>query len=125
MEFENKSGIVPVEFKVLIQPDSMEKKTEGGIIRPDILQDREGWAQVKGTLVARGSRAFEDFGRGENKALVPGVRVYFRKYEGILMEGADGSEYRLCNDKDIGAIVTDEAALPSVAGRNRAGLDAA
>lgn len=126
MKYENQSGITPVEFKVLVRPDKMEEKTAGGIIRPDQLKDREKWAQVKGTLVACGDAAFgTPFSDAERKALVPGARVYFSKYVGTLMEGADGEEYRLCTDKDVGAIVTNEMALPSVAGRSRAGLDAA
>lgn len=123
---ENKSGIEPVEFQVLVRPDVIEEKTAGGIIKPNMSHEREQWAQVKGTLVAKGDAAFGDpFSAEEREKLVPGARVYFQKYQGVLMEGADGVEYRLCTDKMIGAIVTNESALPNVVGRNRAGLDAA
>ncbi len=122
---KNESGIRPVEYRVLVLPDVVEEKTVGGIILPDIQQDMQQWAQVKCTLIARGDSAFGDpFSRQEKAALKPGVRVYCRKYEGINIIGADGKEYRLCNDKDIGGIVTNELAASNLRGRSRAGLDA-
>ena len=125
MTFENTSGITPVLFAVLLKPDPMEEKTAGGIFKPDRLKDLEKWSQVKATIVACGDEAFgKPFGEQERKALVPGASVYFDKHVGVMMEGADGQEYRLCNDKEIGALVTDARALPSVMGRSRAGLDA-
>jgi co-chaperonin GroES (HSP10) len=123
---ENASGIRPVEYKILIKPDPVEEMTAGGIIRPQMTQERDQWAQVKGTLVAFGGRAFEDW-QGDREHLIPGARVYYRKYEGILLTGADGEEYRLCTDKDIGGIVENESAVPlhSIVGRAKGGLSAA
>lgn len=99
----NASGIQPLEFKVLILPDDTEKVTPGGIIKPDVLHERHEWAQVRGTLIAKGARAFEDWG---TDAVAVGANVYFAKYQGILVPGDDGKEYRLCNDKDVAALVT-------------------
>ena len=125
MNYPNESGIRPVEFKILIKPDAVEEVTAGGIIKPEKAHEMESWAQVKGTLVAAGSRAFEDFGKDERATLSPGARVYYRKYEGIVLTGADGDEYRLCTDKDVGGVVENESAVPISKGRNRAGLSAA
>ena len=123
---QNESGIAPVEFKVLVKPDTVKKKTAGGILLPDDPREREGWAQVMGTLVAKGESAFSDWSLAEKMRLKPGARVYFSKYQGILMTGADGDDYRLCNDKDIGAIIEDEAALPTgLTGRVKGALSAA
>lgn len=97
----NASGITPLEFKVLILPDDVDKVSAGGIYMPDIRHEREEWAQVRGTLVATGGRAFEDW----PDAPSVGAEVYFAKYQGILVPGDDGKEYRLCNDKDVGALV--------------------
>lgn len=121
---KNESGIRPVEYRILVLPDVVDEKTAGGIIMPDIQKDMQQWAQVKCTLVAKGGRAFEDFDPAERKMLQPGVRVYCRKYEGIMITGADEKEYRLCNDKDIGGIVTNELAASNLRGRSRSGLDA-
>lgn len=97
----NRSGIVPLEFKVLILPDEVEKMSAGGIYMPDTRHEREEWAQVRGRLVAAGGRAFEDWPDAPNV----GAQVYFAKYQGIVVPGGDGKEYRLCNDKDVGALV--------------------
>lgn len=120
--YPNNSGIRPVEFRVLIKPDPVEEVTAGGVWKPEKAHEMEQWAQVKGTLVAMGSRAFEDFSEDEREILIPGARVYYRKYEGIVIEGADGEEYRLCNDKDIGGVVENESAIPTVKARDRSGL---
>ena len=123
--YQNKSGIRPVEYKILILPDSVEETTAGGIIKPLRAHEMEQWAQVKGTLVALGGKAFIDFPEAEREVLKPGARVYYRKYEGIVIPGADGEEYRLCNDKDVGGLVENESAVAFVRARDRAGLDAA
>lgn len=118
----NPSGIKPVEFKVLILPAPVEQRTVGGIIIPDDPHERDQWAQVKGTLAAKGGRAFEDWPEDDQPYI--GSLVYFRKYEGILIMGADGKEYRLCTDKDIGAVVEDEKAFGPARGRTKGGLGA-
>ena len=103
----NESGILPVEYKVLILPDEVPEKTESGILyRPETAREKEQWAQVKGELVEVGGNAFEDW-----KGIAPqvGERVMFAKYAGIRdVEGADGKKYQICNDKDIIAVITKE-----------------
>ena len=100
---QNKSGIQPVEYKVLVLPEQIEEKTEGGIILPDTTKEKEEWAQIKAVLVAVGGNAFKDPDWNEPVPQI-GDQVYIAKYAGNFIEGKDGEEYRLCNDKDIGAI---------------------
>ena len=59
--------------------------------------------------------------------LRPGVRIYYAKYQGIFVTGADDVEYRLLDDKCVGAIITAEGAMTStmMRGRNKGGLSAA
>ncbi len=121
---KNESGLRPVEYKVLVKPDLVSEKI-GSILIPDQEHERMGWAQVKGTLVAMGARAFEDFPEAEKAILAPGARVYFDKHTGINLEGADGDTYRLITDKEVAGVVTDERAVPVVMGRSRRKLDAA
>ena len=99
----NTSGIQPVEYKVLVLPEKIEEKTEGGIYMPDSTKEKEEWAQIKATLIAVGGSAFCD---PDWKKPIPqiGDQVYIAKYAGNFIEGKDGKEYRLCSDKDIGAI---------------------
>jgi chaperonin GroES len=101
----NKSGLVPVEYKVLIDPEEIETVSAGGIVLPEKATDREKQAQVRGKLIAVGGNSFEDW-----KPPIPkvGDTVYYAKYAGIVVTGGDGKEIRLANDKDITAIVQGE-----------------
>lgn len=98
----NQSGLKPVEYKIIIEPEEVERKTESGIILTEKVTEREKMAQVRGKLIAVGGNAFEDW-------LPPipqvGDTVSYAKYAGLIVEGSDGKEYRLANDKDITAIV--------------------
>jgi co-chaperonin GroES (HSP10) len=103
----NDSGIIPVEYKVLILPDEVPEKTESGILfRPETAREKEQWAQVRGLLVSVGGNAFEDW---KGTIPSPGDRVMFAKYAGIReIDGSDGKKYQVCNDKDIIAVITKE-----------------
>jgi chaperonin GroES len=98
----NKSGISPVEYKVLIKQDVVEEKTSGGIILAAETKNREQMAQSKATIIAVGGNAFEDW-----IGTVPkrGERVLTAQFAGVKADGADGEEYRLINDKDITAVI--------------------
>lgn len=103
---QNKSGLSPVEYKILILPEDVERKTESGIILTDKVTDREKMAQVRGKLVAVGGNAFEDWQEPIPKV---GDTVSYAKYAGLIVNGLDDVEYRLTNDKDITAIVKEDS----------------
>lgn len=99
----NESGIRPVEYKVLIKPIEVEEKTQGGIILPEQAREREAYAQQKGVLVAVSPNAFTD-----PEWLDPpkvGDFVLYDKFAGAIVKGQDAVEYRLINDKEIGAVI--------------------
>jgi len=98
----SESGIVPVEYKVLIEPEQVNEQTSGGLYLPQQTKEKDEMAQVKGTLVAVGGSAFEDW-QGRRPEI--GDKVYFGKYAGFVVEGADERKYRLINDKDVAAII--------------------
>jgi co-chaperonin GroES (HSP10) len=105
----NRSGIQPVEYKILILPEQAEETDEtlkrakaAGLLLVDKTTEREKMAQVKGRLVAAGGNAFEDWS-GQVPQL--GDVVWFAKYAGYVVKGDDGQEYRLANDKDISAVL--------------------
>ena len=98
----NTSGLSPVEYKILIESEEVERKTESGIILTDKVTDREKMAQVRGKLIAVGGNAFEDWLPPIPKV---GDVVSYAKYAGLIVKGSDEKEYRLANDKDITAIV--------------------
>lgn len=104
---ENPSGIVPMDKRVLVKPDVVEKKSAGGIILLDT--EKKEMAQTKATIVAVGETAWSEamhdarnFGVDFERP-IPGARVMIAKYGGLEVEGADGEKYRLLNDEDVTA----------------------
>jgi chaperonin GroES len=116
---KNESGIHPLLDRVLIRPDEIEEKTEGGIIIPDTVGEKHAMAQSIGTFIAAGPDAYTHYVdkdaegrvtsiRGYSRNPVkPGDRVAFGKYGGLQVEGKDGKVYRLMNDEDVTAIVEE------------------
>lgn len=98
----NTSGLLPCEYKILIQPEEVEQKSAGGIILTEKVTDREKQAQVRGKLIAVGGNAFEDWLPPVPKV---GDTVVFAKYAGLIVKANDGQELRIANDKDVTAIV--------------------
>lgn len=98
-------GLFPVEYNVLICPEPIEEKI-GSIYRPSVTKDADEASQTRGRLVAVSPLAF-NYDAWPEDARKPAVGdvVWFGKYAGTLIEGADKREYRLCKDKDVGAIV--------------------
>jgi len=103
---DNKSGIRPFQFKVLILPDETKKVTTGGIILPDEAVDLESRGQILGTIVELSPAAFS-YHNWPDWVIFPkaGDKVYFARHSGSIVKGKDGVEYRMINDKDIGAII--------------------
>lgn len=104
----NPSGIIPTEYKVLIKPKTVEEVTKGGIIIPETAREKEQYAAMEGTIVAQSPIAFQ-FDNWPPNARIPqpGDTVIYAKYAGAVIKGRDGQDYRLINDKDVGAILTD------------------
>lgn len=100
---KNESGIRPVEYKVLVKPIKVEKKTAGGIILAESAREKEEFAQSKGVLIAAGAIAFTD--PHWLDCPKPGDTILFDKYAGSSVKGLDGETYRLINDKEIGAVM--------------------
>ena len=103
----NKSGLAPLKYRCVVLTDVVPDKI-GSIFVPESKKDRDELAQVKGTLIAHGDKAFEDFGEVRP---VPGDRVLIIKYGGRMIKGADGQQYRVVNDDDIIAIIDDDTAV--------------
>ena len=105
----NTSGLVPLEFFVVVALDPLEERTAGGIILPSKVQDQDKLATQEGTLVAVSPHAFtyaEGWPEGSKPEI--GQRVLFKRYAGHLHE-RDGRTYRLLNDKDLVAIIDQPA----------------
>lgn len=117
----NTSGITPTENKVLILPKEVEEAAsevtlaDGSkikIYKPVESAEKEKWATMEGTLIARSPLAFNYASAEEWKAAnaeppKPGLRVLFAKYSGVRHKGRDGVEYVIANDKDVLAVLDD------------------
>jgi chaperonin GroES len=95
--------IQPVEFKVLIKPDEVEGQTSGGLYLPDSARDKQQFSVDRGEVVAFGTGFFSELPGPVPKV---GDKVIFNRYAGSLIK-SDGADYRLCNDKDICAIMEE------------------
>lgn len=100
---KNESGIIPTEFKVLVKPKKVERKTEGGIVLPDEVMTKEEHSTMEGILVAVSPIAFTDPDWLETPKV--GDKVVYDKFAGSTILGKDGEKYRLINDRNIGAIL--------------------
>lgn len=98
-------GMIPVEYNVIIFPEPIEEKI-GNIYRPNVTKDSDEAAQTRGRLVAISPLAFNyDNWPDDARKPIAGDIVWYGKYAGVLVTGKDGREYRICKDKDVGAIV--------------------
>lgn len=103
---ENKSGIHPVEFNVLVRQDEVEAKTKSGLLMPDSVVDREHHSQTRGVIVAVSPLAFNaDIWPDKMERPGPGEKVAFARHAGTFITGTDGAEYRVVKDKDIVAVI--------------------
>ncbi len=103
----NITGIKPVQFRVLISVDEVEGQTSGGIFIPEHALEREQMGHDRGTLIAVGDMAFEDWTGTLPKV---GDKVIFVKYAGTIIQFREEritTKYRLCKDADICAIIKE------------------
>lgn len=139
----NNSGVTPKGDRVLVKPDVIEETTPGGIVIPNEHRDKHQLAQMAGVLVAVGPDAWKDrvtdiervidgelrlverrtMGYSEPFAQV-GDRVCFAQYNGRNFEGEDGVQYRLLNDEDITATVSEKVDFTEMKSRDPLGQQA-
>lgn len=102
-----KPGIDPVEYNVLIAPETVEERTAGGIIRVESAKEQEQTASMRGRLLAVSPLAFnyDEWPAHARKPQI-GDAVLFAKYAGVLIKGADDREYRVLKDKDVMAVLS-------------------
>ena len=113
---ENKSGIHPSEYQVLIRPnqaeDEIKTKYKGlaqiNFTIADEQRERENAASTRGRVVEASCLAFSYDEWPDAYKPKPGQTVIFGRYAGVSVTGHDGEEYRLVSDRDIKAIVEEK-----------------
>jgi chaperonin GroES len=100
--------IEPIEYRLIVKPEPVEKKTEGGIIIPETTQDKERHAVCEAEVVKMSDMAFTgDAGERWKCEHLPkvGDKVFFAKYAGMRIK-RDDDNYIILNDKDILGVIT-------------------
>ena len=108
-ETVNTSGYQPCNYTVLVDCEKLEGKTDGGIVIPDTVLEKDQVAQVRAVIVAFGSQAFMEsttWSKEEGELLrTVGLEVFIARNSGIFCDHksmADGKDtYRIINDKDV------------------------
>jgi chaperonin GroES len=97
----------PTGWRILILPYRGKGKTEGGILLPDAVIDRESLATVCGYVLRLGPLAYVDT---EKFPSGPWCKekdwVIFGRYAGSRFK-IDGGEVRILNDDEIIAVIQD------------------
>ena len=104
----NKSGIRPLEYKVLVLPKEVEAKTSGGLFLPETKMEKDGFQRREGILVDMSPMAFSfpDWPKDTPKPKI-GDRVMFARYQADELTGKDGATYWIMADKSIMATIED------------------
>lgn len=104
----NKSGIIPTGYCVLVKQHESPRKLGKSalIIAPDQYKDRADGAVTRGEIVAMSPLAFNyaEWPKNKPPAAVGDV-IQFKRYSWAHVEGADGKDYWLIEDKSIQAIL--------------------
>jgi len=78
--------------KILLLLDNVpSSKTSGGLMLPEEARSAMSHAQIDGVFIKAGENVFED----QRKKPSIGDRIFFKRYEGIVILGADDNYYRL------------------------------
>ena len=96
------SELKPEGVKILIEPDVVKDKTDGGLYLPDQVKDDKKYATVQGAVLAIGPNADVKF---EDGPLDIGDKVIYAKYGGVIVD-YNGKECKIVNDEDILAKMT-------------------
>jgi co-chaperonin GroES (HSP10) len=102
---ENTSGLMPLGRAVMIKP--YEPEIAAGLIQlPDSVKATGLMLEQRAIVVAVGECAWDDEKVPRAK---PGDKVIVTKFAGYMAVGPkDGLQYRLVNDRDIFARMTEE-----------------
>ena len=97
----------PTGWRLLILPYRGKGKSQGGVLLPDAVVDRESVATVCGYVLKVGPLAYEDRKKFPSG---PWCRekdwIIFGRYAGARFK-IDGGEVRVLNDDDVIAVIQD------------------
>jgi co-chaperonin GroES (HSP10) len=104
----------PKGYRILIAVPDVEEKTKGGIIRPDVVKNKEETASIIGQVLSMGSDCYSDPDRfPAGPYCREGDWVMFRAYSGTRFK-IDGKEFRLINDDVVEATLNSPEGIERV-----------
>ena len=110
---------IPLNWKVLVQPNQVKKKTAGGIHLPTISQDNEEYLTAHGTVCALGDLAYRDRDTGKrwrsDTSPKVGDRITYGKYAGQKLV-VKGVKFLLLNDDEITSILPEGVEVAAYVG---------
>lgn len=111
MTNSNEAGVVPLGYNVIVKPQKVEEK-RGSIYIPEAAQDREGFRQSRGKVIALGELAFTLGQPGSDhwafrQSPEVGDWVRYHEYRGQRFKH-NGEVYLHLKDSEILAIETAE-----------------
>ena len=101
---------IPLNWKVLVQPNQVKMKTRGGLRLPTISKDNEEYLTAHGRIASMGDLAFKDRDTGASwKMNIPqvGNRVTYGKYSGQKVT-INGVRFLLLNDDELTSILPED-----------------
>lgn len=105
MQVQNESGLKPLGRAVLVRMIELEEMKTTLIAIPEHVRKNSSVMEQRAIVVEIGPSCWED--EKEQRAQ-PGDKVLLTKMAGYVARGADGQIYRLVNDRDIFAQITEE-----------------
>ena len=99
---KSKIKLQPLGDRVVIERESSEETTAGGILLPDSAQDKP----ARGHIVSLGNGKLLDDGTRSELQVQVGDRVIFSSYAGETFK-VDDDEFLLMREEDILAVIED------------------
>jgi co-chaperonin GroES (HSP10) len=99
----------PTGWRILVMPYKGKTKTEGGLILPDQVREREALATVVAYVMKLGPLAYQDpnkFGDNPEPWCSEGQWVCIGRYAGSRFK-IDGGEVRIINDDEVIATILE------------------
>ncbi|MBI1311004.1 co-chaperone GroES [bacterium] len=93
---KNKTNLIPLGDRVVLQRDAAEDTTAGGIVLPDSARDKP----QRGTIIAVGEGHTRNDGTKIALTVKAGDKVLFSSYAGDEIK-VDDAEYLLLRESDI------------------------
>lgn len=113
LEGENTSGVIPMQYKILVKVETAPERTKGGLIIPDTSKDNMQFEVTRGQIVAIGPAAFSDADQYPEGTPRPqlGDEIWFDKHSGTQMKDKTGRRvvWRVIEDTDITGLVVRDA----------------